>query len=116
MIDLFTIWRKGRRKARPILTMLATVGKWGDPLRFGDKRTACVSVLLRVPRSAPFAESFVMLVMFKADQQPRNLLLCARIFVSFLIFVWIVVGFSAHIHLTNHTGFLRMITCFLFGG
>ena len=31
-IDLFAIWRKGLRRARPILTALATVGNQWNPL------------------------------------------------------------------------------------
>ena len=31
-VDHFAIWRKGLRRARPILTALATVGKQGTPL------------------------------------------------------------------------------------
>ena len=32
------------RRARPILTALATVGNQEDPLYFGDNRTSCFAV------------------------------------------------------------------------
>ena len=37
-------FKKELRRARPIPTALATVQNQGNFLRFGDKRTACVSV------------------------------------------------------------------------
>ena len=70
--------------------------------------------LSKIPRTAPLlSESFVLLVMFKADQQP---MLHAREFVSLQILVWIVAGFFALILSTNRTCFLGMITGFLSGG
>ena len=46
-------------------------------LLFGMK--VKIKFSLRIPTTAPFVLPFVLLVMFKADQQPRNLLPYARI-------------------------------------
>ena len=44
VFKVFAMWRKGLRRARPILTAFAAVGNQGNPLFFGKKRMACVSV------------------------------------------------------------------------
>ena len=67
---------------------------------------------IRIPRTAPF-----VLVFCQSRSAARKpITMRENLFVSFLIIVWIVVGFSTHIFSTDQTCFLRMITGFLSGG
>ena len=72
-------------------------------------------ILLRVPRTAPLSE-FCFADIVQSRSTADELITTRKdLFVSMLINVWIVVGFSNHILATHKTCFLRMITGFLLG-
>ena len=86
----------------------------GDSLDFLGKD---LYMLLRIPRTAPF----VLVFCFAGNVQSRSaagkpITMRENLFVSLLILVWTVVGFSTHILSTDQTCFVRMITGFLSGG
>ena len=85
--------------------------------KYADKTLMKKPQLLKIPRTAPF----VLVFCFAGNVKSRSAAgkpttMRENLFVSLLILVWIVVGFSTHILSTDQTCSLRMITGFLSGG
>ena len=114
--------RQSPKDNRPIflllfLTFLHAKDIWRNIHVFQHGKHPFSRKLLRIPRTAPF----VLVFCFAGNVQSRSaagkpITMRENLFVSLLILVCIVVGFSTHILSTDQTCLLRMITGFLSGG